>query len=187
MRLFNRPVGFLAAIMLAALVAAGCGAAATSDDAGAAIAEAVVESSASNDAGSVEAEPIESAVEAEQVQAEEVVTEETIVQEPASGGDDFPDIVEATATEDGNGSWTFAVTVSSPYDSVERYADAWRVVDADGNELGIRVLAHHHANEQPFTRSQSGIVIPEGVTEVTIQGRDLANGWGGGELTFTLP
>ena len=35
--------------------------------------------------------------------------------------------------------------------------DAWRVLDPDGNELGVRILTHDHANEQPFTRSQGGI------------------------------
>lgn len=103
------------------------------------------------------------------------------------GSDDFPDIVDARAVQSDNGTWNFSVTVSSPYDSPERYADAWRVLGPDGDEFGIRVLLHDHANEQPFTRSQSGIEIPDDVTEVTIQGRDLANGWGGGELTLALP
>lgn len=100
--------------------------------------------------------------------------------------DDFPDILAAQATSDGDGSWRFDVTVSSPYDTPERYADAWRVVGPDGAEFGIRVLTHDHANEQPFTRSQSGIAIPADVTEVTVEGRDLANGWGGGTLSISL-
>ena len=61
------------------------------------------------------------------------------------------------------------------------------MLDPEGNELGIRVLTHDHANEQPFTRSQGGIAVPEGVSEVTIQGRDLGNGWGGGDLVVALP
>ena len=36
------------------------------------------------------------------------------------------------------------------------YADGWRVLDMDGNELGMRVLHHPHVDEQPFTRSLSG-------------------------------
>lgn len=99
----------------------------------------------------------------------------------------FPDVLDATATQADDGSWTFNVTLSSPYDTPEQYADAWRVVDADGNELGIRVLGHDHASEQPFTRSHSGIVIPDGVTSVTIEGRDQANGWGGDFIEFDLP
>ena len=80
-----------------------------------------------------------------------------------------------------------AVTISSPYDTPERYADAWRVLGPDGEEYGIRVLAHDHAAEQPFTRSQGGIVIPDEVDVVTVQGRDLANGWGGATLDYELP
>lgn len=99
----------------------------------------------------------------------------------------FPDVLDATATQADDGTWTFNVTLSSPYDTPEQYADAWRVVDADGNELGIRILGHDHATEQPFTRSHSGIVIPDGITTVTIEGRDQANGWGGDFLEFELP
>lgn len=105
----------------------------------------------------------------------------------ATFGEEFPDIIGVEAAQEASGAWRFAVTVSSPYDTPQRYADAWRVVDPDGNELGIRVLLHDHANEQPFTRSQNGIEIPEGITEVTIQGRDLANGWGGAELVVAIP
>ena len=96
-------------------------------------------------------------------------------------------MVDAELTEDGDGTFTAAVTLSSPYDTPERYADAWRVLSPDGEELGIRELAHDHAAEQPFTRSQSGIAIPDDVAEVTIQGRDQENGWGGDELTIAVP
>ncbi len=101
--------------------------------------------------------------------------------------DAFPSVIGAAATPDGDGTWRFDVTISSPYDTPERYADAWRVLGPDGNEYGIRILAHDHASEQPFTRSQSGIAIPADVEIVTIQGRDLANGWGGATFELTLP
>lgn len=179
-----RALTFPVVIVLAGLIAVGCGTAATSDDAGAAIAAAVVDASASNEPAPSEEAPSESAS-SEEAPSDEISSD--VISSDVTSNDDFPDILEASATQDDSGAWTFAVTVSSPYDTPQRYADAWRVVDADGNELGIRVLAHDHANEQPFTRSQSGILIPEGITEVTIQGRDLVNGWGGGELTYTLP
>jgi hypothetical protein len=91
----------------------------------------------------------------------------------------FPDIVEVTATAEGD-TFRFDVTVSSPYDTPERYADAWRVVAPDGTVLGVRELTHDHAGEQPFTRSLAGVEIPPEVTTVTVEGRDLVNGWGGG-------
>lgn len=105
---------------------------------------------------------------------------------PHEAGDGlYPDVLEVQATPEGD-TWAFAVTMSSPYDSPERYADAWRVLAPDGTELGVRVLTHDHAGEQPFTRSLNGVEIPPGITEVTIEGRDQLNGWGGDTVTVTL-
>lgn len=98
----------------------------------------------------------------------------------------YPDVVGVEAIHDGDGSWTFHVTLSSPYDSPERYADAWRVVGADGAVYGERILLHDHAAEQPFTRSHSGIEIPPAVTTVTVEGRDQVSGWGGATMDVTL-
>lgn len=110
--------------------------------------------------------------------------------EPADGADDastfFPDVLEVTSSMDSDGTWTFAVTLSSPYDTPQQYADAWRVLGPDGTEYGFRLLTHDHANEQPFTRSQSGIEIPDDVEVVTVEARDLVNGWGGGTLEHEL-
>ncbi len=86
-----------------------------------------------------------------------------------------------------DGTWRFDVTLSSPYDTPERYADAWRILAPDGAELGVRVLAHDHQFEQPFTRSLSGVAIPSDVTTVTVQGRDQRNGWGGATVEVGLP
>ena len=61
------------------------------------------------------------------------------------------------------------------------------MIDADGNQLGLRVLAHPHENEQPFTRSQSGIIIPAGVTEVYIRTRDNVDGWFDARTPVMLP
>ena len=44
-----------------------------------------------------------------------------------------------------------------------------------------------HANEQPFTRTQPGLVIPAGVTEIIVEGRDQANGYGGLAMTVAVP
>lgn len=98
----------------------------------------------------------------------------------------YPDIVAVETDQDVDGSYTFDVTVSSPYDSPERYADAWRVVGPDGTEYGVRILLHDHANEQPFTRSLSGVEIPDGIDSVTVEGRDLINGWGGAIIEVDL-
>lgn len=97
----------------------------------------------------------------------------------------FPDIVSVDVTRGGEMSASFAVTVSSPYDSPQRYADGWRVLDQDGAVLGEHTLGHDHANEQPFTRTQSDVEIPEGTTELTIEGRDQISGYGGETVTVS--
>ena len=103
----------------------------------------------------------------------------------ASAEQRFPDIIDATA-EQTNLGWTFDVTVSSPYDSADRYADAWRIVGPDGTVYGTRELAHDHAAEQPFMRTIQAVEIPDDVDVVTIEGRDQANGWGGGTFELAL-
>jgi hypothetical protein len=66
-------------------------------------------------------------------------------------------------------SWTFDVTLEHGDTGWDHYADGWGVYAPDGTELGYRVLAHPHVNEQPFRRSLSGVVIPEDITEVIIK------------------
>lgn len=104
----------------------------------------------------------------------------------ASTDDRYPDVVDAELTPDGE-DWRLSATLSSPYDSPERYADAFRAVAPDGTVLGVRELLHDHADEQPFTRSLNGLVIPEDVQTVTVEGRDLEHGWGGDTVTVTVP
>ncbi len=98
----------------------------------------------------------------------------------------YPDVTAVEIGEDGQ-TYTLDVTMSSPYDSPERYADGWRVLDEEGDVLGEMELTHDHANEQPFTRSQTGLEIPEDVRTVTVEGRDSQNGYGGGTVEATVP
>lgn len=107
--------------------------------------------------------------------------------ETTNGDDLFPDVLDVMVQQETDGSYTFAVTISSPYDTTERYADAWRVRSDDGIVYGVRELLHDHANEQPFTRSLSGVEIPPGVDAVVVEGRDQVNGWGGDTLRVELP
>ncbi len=100
---------------------------------------------------------------------------------------DYPDVRAVEISSDGQGTYSLDVTISSEYDTPERYADGWRVLDPEGTVLGEKTLAHDHASEQPFTRSQSGLEIPEGVEEVTVEGRDLENGYGGATVTVDVP
>ena len=85
-------------------------------------------------------------------------------------------VLDVTATPTGD-TWRFDVTVEHPDTGWDHYADGWRVEDANGNVLGMRVLAHPHVNEQPFTRSLSGVTIPADMTVVFVRARDLVDGW----------
>jgi hypothetical protein len=98
----------------------------------------------------------------------------------------FPDVVAADVELAADGTARFDVTVSSPYDTPERYADAWRILGPDGAEYGVRVLTHDHAGEQPFTRSLDGLTVPEDVAVVTVEARDSTYGWGGATVDVEL-
>ncbi len=96
------------------------------------------------------------------------------------------DVVDVEATQTGEGNWRFSVTVSSPDTGWDSYADEWQVVGPDGTVLGTRTLHHPHENEQPFTRSLSGVEIPDDVDEVTVRARMNDGGYGGEEMTVPL-
>ena len=86
-------------------------------------------------------------------------------------------VVGAVASPDARG-WRFDVTVAHADDGWSHYADAWEIAAPDGAVLGLRELLHPHDDEQPFTRSLSGVVLPEGINGVTIRARDTVHGWG---------
>lgn len=90
-------------------------------------------------------------------------------------------------------TWTFHVTVRHPDTGWEDYADGWDVVLPDGTVLKrnvddpfTRLLLHPHETEQPFTRSQSGLTIPNGITQVTVRAHDLVDNFGGAEVVVDL-
>jgi hypothetical protein len=95
-------------------------------------------------------------------------------------------VVDVTI-EPGSNGFTVAATVASNDTGWEKYADAWQVLGPDGELLGERILTHPHENEQPFTRSLSGVQIPEGVTEVTVAARDLVLGFCGDVFSIEVP
>lgn len=98
----------------------------------------------------------------------------------------FPSVVKVASSRASDGTWTFDVTMSSPYDSPGRYADGWRVKRGD-RVFGEMTLGHDHASEQPFTRTQTNVRIPSSVSSVIIEGHDLKNGYGGKTATVQLP
>lgn len=103
------------------------------------------------------------------------------------------DVLSVRAVEAADGTWTFHVTVAHPDTGWEDYTDGWDVVTPDGTVLKAneddpftRLLLHPHEAEQPFTRSQSGLIVPDGVTQLTVRAHDLVAGWGGRMLTVDL-
>ncbi len=89
---------------------------------------------------------------------------------------DAPVVRDVTATKSQAG-WRFDVTIAHADTGWDHYADGWRVEDASGAVLGLRVLGHPHVAEQPFTRSLSGVVLPNGTTSVFIRSRCNTDGW----------
>lgn len=97
------------------------------------------------------------------------------------------DVVDATATADPDGTWRFEVTVRHDDTGWDHYADAFEILAPDDSVLGVRELLHPHVEEQPFTRSISGVAIPDSVAQVVIRAHDSVDGYGGRELTLELP
>ena len=81
----------------------------------------------------------------------------------------------------------FDVTVRHDDSGWDHYADRFEIVGPDGDVLGTRVLLHPHETEQPFTRGVSGIVVPEGVTTVSVRAHDSVHGFGGVEIIVAVP
>ncbi len=103
------------------------------------------------------------------------------------------DVTYVRAVQTGAETWTFYVTVAHPDTGWDDYADGWDVVLPDGTVIKpnpddpfTRLLLHPHENEQPFTRSQSGIVISPDVAQVTVRAHDIVDGWGGQTVTVDL-
>ncbi|MFW2382331.1 MAG: hypothetical protein ACN4GZ_11275 [Acidimicrobiales bacterium] len=116
----------------------------------------------------------------------ETTIADTPVTAAAQPGAECAHVVDATI-EAGSNGFTIAATVASDDTGWEKYADAWQVWGPDGEVLGERILAHPHENEQPFTRSLSGVQIPGAVAEVTIAARDLIMGFCGDVLLIDVP
>lgn len=81
----------------------------------------------------------------------------------------------------------FSVTLEHADTGWEHYANQWDVLSLDGDVLGTRVLYHPHVDEQPFTRSLSGVSIPKTMKQVKIRAKDLKHGYSNQEYLVKLP
>ena len=86
----------------------------------------------------------------------------------------------------GDGGWRVSVTLRHADTGWDHYADAWRVVTADGGIIGTRTLYHPHVDEQPFTRSLEGVVPPADVGRVYVEAHDSVHGWSPERLEVDL-
>ena len=123
-----------------------------------------------------------------------------VVEDPNAGVRKAPakvsgdaNVTEVFAREEPDGTWTFHVGVTHNDVNWYDYADGWNVVLPDGSVVKpdpfsqfTRALRHPHVEEQPFVRTQKGIVLPEGVDKVTIRAHDKKHGWGGEEVIVDL-
>jgi hypothetical protein len=82
---------------------------------------------------------------------------------------------------------TFSVTLEHADEGWNHYANQWDVVTLDGRLLGSRILHHPHENEQPFTRSLSGVAIPADIERVKIRAKDSKHGYSEQEFVVDLP
>ena len=99
----------------------------------------------------------------------------------------FPDVLSVQVRASAAGVFDFDATISSPYDTRNRYADGFRVTTMSGEVLGERRLWHDHQGEQPFTRDLHSVKIPSDVRAVLVQARDQKYGYGGKAVTVVLP
>ena len=123
----------------------------------------------------------------------EVVATDTTVPAPSNTAPpknnpdlNFAQVVFVSAKQNSSGLWQFDTTVRHNDEGWDHYADAWQVVDLNGNLLAERVLLHPHETEQPFTRSQSSIEISPEITQVIVRAKCNIHGWGGQEILVDL-
>lgn len=86
------------------------------------------------------------------------------------------EIIGADFQKSGNDTWVVNVGLLHEDSGWDHYADIWRLVDAEGNILGERVLLHPHEDEQPFIRSEE-IRIPEDIEILYVEAHDIVHGW----------
>jgi hypothetical protein len=95
---------------------------------------------------------------------------------------DYAHVLATTFEKTAENTYTVNATVRHNDTSWDNYADAFEV-KGDDVQNGLRVLAHPHETEQPFTRSQSN-VIANGL--VYVEAKDNVEGLGGSKIHLDL-
>ena len=95
---------------------------------------------------------------------------------------DYAHVLGTTFTRTAENTYRVAATVRHNDQGWDNYADAFEV-KGENVQNGLRELAHPHDNEQPFTRSQSGV---EATGLVYVQAQDNVEGLGGSVIYLDL-
>ena len=97
------------------------------------------------------------------------------------------DVVHVQVIKTDESTYRFDVALRHADTGWDHYADKWEIVSPDGTILGTRKLLHPHVNEQPFTRSLSGVNIPNNIRQVSIRAHDSVHAYGGRVVTLDIP
>jgi len=87
-------------------------------------------------------------------------------------------VVNAVISKGSAGTFRVDATIRHPDTGWDHYANNFQILDGAGNVLATRILVHPHVNEQPFTRSQGGIVIPANIKQVFVRSNCSVDGDG---------
>ena len=97
------------------------------------------------------------------------------------------DVIHVEVKKESHQTFFFSVTIQHKDTGWKHYANRWDIIGQNGVVFGTRVLYHPHVNEQPFTRSLSGVKIPDTVNSVLVRGHDSVHQYGGKVLSVELP
>jgi hypothetical protein len=95
---------------------------------------------------------------------------------------DYAHVLATTFEKTAENTYTVRATVRHNDTGWDNYADAFEVKGGPVQN-GLRVLAHPHETEQPFTRSQSGVVA---TGLVWVEAKDNVAGLGGSKIYLDL-
>lgn len=105
----------------------------------------------------------------------------------ATGALADPAIIEDVELRSAGTLWTVSVTLRHADTGWDDYADGWRIETPEGRVLAVRELLHPHVSEQPFTRSLSGVALPDGLDEIVVRARTNVTGWDSLPRTVRVP
>ncbi|OZG74093.1 hypothetical protein BTA51_08495 [Hahella sp. CCB-MM4] len=95
---------------------------------------------------------------------------------PVSGWAGEVEVVKVDVRCEATRICDFDVTLKHADEGWEHYANQWRLETPSGEVVGVRELLHPHVNEQPFTRSLTGVTVPEGVQTLIVCASDSVHG-----------